>query len=65
MLAPLARSLGYDVTVVDPRSAFASPERFPDVRLIADWPDAALPALDIDQGTARAGLDILEKCAAR
>jgi xanthine dehydrogenase accessory factor len=32
-LAPLARSLDYDVTVVDPRTAFASPERFPDVPL--------------------------------
>lgn len=51
-LAPLARSLGYDVTVVDPRSAFASPERFPDVRLIAEWPDVALPPLNIDHYTA-------------
>lgn len=51
-LAPLARSLGYDVTVVDPRSAFASPERFPDVTLIAEWPDVALPPLDIDYYTA-------------
>jgi xanthine dehydrogenase accessory factor len=51
-LAPLAQSLGYDVTVVDPRSAFASPERFPDVPLIAEWPDVALPPLNIDQYTA-------------
>ena len=47
-LAPLARSLGYDVTVVDPRTAFASPERFPDVPLVAEWPDVALPPLNID-----------------
>jgi len=51
-LAPLARSLGYDVTVVDPRTAFASPERFPDVPLIAEWPDVALPPLNIDHYTA-------------
>jgi xanthine dehydrogenase accessory factor len=51
-LAPLARSLGYDVTVVDPRTAFASPERFPDVPLIADWPDVALPPLNVDHYTA-------------
>ncbi|WP_438274979.1 XdhC family protein [Nitrobacter sp.] len=51
-LAPLARSLGYDVTVVDPRTAFASPERFPDMPLIAEWPDVALPPLDIDHYTA-------------
>ncbi|QLH72809.1 XdhC family protein [Rhodopseudomonas palustris] len=51
-LAPLARSLGYDVTVVDPRTAFASLERFPDVPLIAEWPDVALPPLNIDHYTA-------------
>ncbi len=51
-LAPVARMLDYDVTVVDPRTAFASPERFPDVPLIAEWPDVALPPLDIDPYTA-------------
>ena len=51
-LVPIARSLGYDVTVVDPRTAFASPERFPDVPLIAEWPDVALPPLNIDRYTA-------------
>jgi len=51
-LVPIAQSLGYDVTVVDPRTAFASPERFPDVPLIADWPDVALPPLNVDHYTA-------------
>ena len=51
-LAPIARALGYDVTVVDPRTAFASPERFPDVPLIAEWPDVALPPLNVDHYTA-------------
>ena len=51
-LAPLARSLDYDVTIVDPRTAFASPERFPDVPLVAEWPDVALPPLNIDHYTA-------------
>jgi xanthine dehydrogenase accessory factor len=51
-LAPIARALGYDVTVVDPRTAFASPERFPDVPLLAEWPDVALPPLNIDHYTA-------------
>jgi xanthine dehydrogenase accessory factor len=51
-LAPLARSLDYDVTVVDPRTAFASPERFPDVSLVAEWPDVALPPLNVDHYTA-------------
>ncbi len=55
-LAPLAQSLGYDVYVIDPRTAFASPERFPDVPLFADWPDVALPPLKIDRYTAFAAL---------
>jgi xanthine dehydrogenase accessory factor len=51
-LAPIAALLGYDVTIVDPRTAFASVERFPGVTVIADWPDAALPPLGIDRYTA-------------
>src|SRR4029077_806258 len=51
-LAPMARALDYDVTVVDPRTAFASPERFPDVPVIAEWPDVALPRLIDDHYTA-------------
>jgi xanthine dehydrogenase accessory factor len=51
-LAPIAGLLGYDVTIVDPRTAFATPERFPDVTLIAEWPDTALPPLNIDKYTA-------------
>lgn len=51
-LAPMARLAGYDVTVIDPREAFASPERFPDTRLLHDWPDAALAALHVDTRTA-------------
>jgi xanthine dehydrogenase accessory factor len=55
-LAPVARLVGYDVTIVDPRTAFASPERFPDVKLIAQWPDEVLPGLGVDRYTAFAAL---------
>jgi len=51
-LAPMGQLLGYDVTIVDPRTAFASPERFPDVKVLAEWPDTALPPLNIDRYTA-------------
>jgi xanthine dehydrogenase accessory factor len=51
-LAPIASLLGYDVTIVDPRTAFASVERFPDVKVLAEWPDVALPPLGIDRYTA-------------
>lgn len=51
-LAPIAKLLGYDVTIVDPRTAFATQERFPDVKVIAEWPDVALPPLGVDRYTA-------------
>jgi xanthine dehydrogenase accessory factor len=51
-LAPMGKMLGYDVTIVDPRTAFASPDRFPDVKIVAEWPDVALPPLNVDRYTA-------------
>jgi xanthine dehydrogenase accessory factor len=51
-LAPMAALAGFDVTVVDPRRAFASDARFPRVRLVRAWPDEALAAMDIDHRTA-------------
>jgi xanthine dehydrogenase accessory factor len=51
-LAPIGKLLGYDVTIVDPRTAFASVERFPEVKVIAEWPDQALPRLNVDRYTA-------------
>ena len=51
-LAPMGQLLGYDVTIVDPRTAFASIERFPVVKVIAEWPDVALPPIGIDHYTA-------------
>jgi len=55
-LAPMGQLLGYDVTIVDPRTAFASIERFPDVKVIAEWPDVALPPLNVDHYTALVAL---------
>src|ERR1700689_4856023 len=51
-LAPIGKLLGYDVTIVDPRPAFPSAERSPDVRVIAEGPDTALPPLNVDRYTA-------------
>jgi xanthine dehydrogenase accessory factor len=56
-MVPMARTLGLDLTIIDPRTAFASPERFPDVALHADWPDVAIPALGgLDAFTAMVAL---------
>lgn len=51
-LAPIAAAIGFEVIVVDPRTAFATRERFPDAVLIATWPEEALPALGLDSRTA-------------
>ena len=51
-LASMAAEAGFEVTVVDPRRAFATPERFPGFSLVCEWPDKALPALGVDSGTA-------------
>ncbi len=48
----MARLAGYDAVLVDPRSAFLTVARFPDERLVDDWPDAALKAEGIDGRTA-------------
>jgi xanthine dehydrogenase accessory factor len=51
-LARMASLAGYLVTVVDPRTAFASDSRFPDVGLSTDWPDEALEKLGPNRRTA-------------
>ena len=51
-LAPMARIAGLDVSIVDPRTAFATPERFPDTPVLAQWPDEALAASPLDRYTA-------------
>ncbi len=51
-LARMAALAGYGVTVVDPRSAFATDERFPGVALSTEWPDEALARLKPDRRTA-------------
>ena len=51
-LAPVARIAGLDPLVIDPRTAFASPERFPETPVIAQWPDEALEERPLDRYTA-------------
>jgi xanthine dehydrogenase accessory factor len=51
-LVPMARSLGHDVLVLDPRSAFATKERFGTTQIVCEWPDEALPKIGLDSRTA-------------
>lgn len=53
-LAPMAKVAGLDMTIIDPRTAFATPERFPDVKLIAEWPQNVLPGIKLDRYTGMA-----------
>ncbi|MDY8110410.1 XdhC family protein [Fulvimarina sp. 2208YS6-2-32] len=51
-LAPMARLAGYDVEIIDPRTAFATPERFVGIDLSAEWPDKILKERPLDAYTA-------------
>ena len=55
-LAPMARMSGFDVLVIDPRGAFATPERFAGTELVADWPDEVLAQRPLDRHTALAAV---------
>jgi xanthine dehydrogenase accessory factor len=55
-LAPMARLAGLDVVIIDPRTAFATPERFPEVDLRAEWPEDVLRDVPLDAYTALAAL---------
>jgi xanthine dehydrogenase accessory factor len=51
-LAPMAALAGYGVSVIDPRRAFATDERFPGIAMRGDWPDEAMAELKPDRRTA-------------
>ena len=51
-LVPMARLVGYDPLLIDPREAFGSTARFPGETILDDWPDEAVRALGLDGRTA-------------
>jgi xanthine dehydrogenase accessory factor len=53
---PIALQLGYDITVIDPRGAFATGARFPGISLHAEWPDEIIPQIGLDPRTAMIAL---------
>jgi len=55
-LAPMAKLVGFDIIIIDPRTAFADPERFPQSRVVAEWPQEVLPRLGLDRYTAMVAL---------
>ena len=55
-LAPMAKIAGLDMEIIDPRTAFATQDRFPDVPLHAEWPEDVLKQRPLDSYTALAAL---------
>jgi xanthine dehydrogenase accessory factor len=55
-LAPMARIAGYPLEIIDPRTAFASPDRFPDVDLYPEWPETVLAQRPLDAYTGLAAV---------
>lgn len=55
-LVPLAKLAGFDLVIIDPRTGFASPERFPETTLITEWPEAFFKSFPLD---ARTGVILL------
>lgn len=51
-LVPMARIVGYDPMIIDPRAAFGSEARFPGERIVPDWPDEAMEELGVDSRSA-------------
>jgi xanthine dehydrogenase accessory factor len=52
MLAQLVKLAGYEVMVIDPRTAFAAEARFPGIRLDTEWPQDTIPKIGLDAYTA-------------
>lgn len=51
-LEAMARQVDFRVRIIDPRTAFATPERFPEAELDTAWPDEALAAAMLDRHSA-------------
>ena len=51
-LIPMAMQVGYEIFLIDPRTAFANPERFPNIHIDNRWPHEAMTDLELDARTA-------------
>lgn len=56
VLAQMAGLAGFDIRIIDPRTAFATPERFEGVDLVPEWPEEALKERPLDAYTALVAL---------
>tara|TARA_B100000609_G_scaffold198355_1_gene197768 strand:- start:1802 stop:2482 length:681 start_codon:yes stop_codon:yes gene_type:complete len=51
-LVEFAKSLNFDIYIIDPRGYFASEKRFPDMKIIDKWPDEAFKEIKTNENTA-------------
>ena len=51
-LVDFAKSLNFEISIIDPRGYFASEQRFPDMKIINKWPDEAFEEIDSNENTA-------------
>ena len=51
-LISFAKSLNFEISIIDPRGYFATSQRFPDIKIINKWPDEAFKEIDTDENTA-------------
>ena len=51
-LVDFAKSLNFEISIIDPRGYFASEQRFPDLKIINKWPDEAFKEIETDSNTA-------------
>ncbi len=51
-LVDFAKSLNFEISIIDPRGYFASEQRFPDMKIINKWPDEAFKEIRTNENTA-------------
>ena len=51
-LVDFAKSLNFEISIIDPRGYFASEQRFPDMKIINKWPDEAFKEIETNENTA-------------
>ena len=51
-LVDFAKSLNFEISIIDPRGYFASEQRFPDLKIINKWPDEAFKEIETNSNTA-------------
>jgi len=51
-LVDFAKSLNFEISIIDPRGYFATDQRFPDLKIVNKWPDEAFKELETNENTA-------------